>query len=582
MTNTAKRNNKITRKLAAMLAAVMAMTTMASIGASADTDAVVNMNTRTAMCSAAGGAEKSVRIENGRIILDDDMNKVKDISAKTIFAILDAVPGSKYFTPELEDLLDSYVGTADQTQLKLDEINGKLGILFEKIDKMDQPIKDLLQNELKMTSFYSAYVNFKADAESLSRKINETMNSNTLSNVDKLAEIGSLAGSFKSWKDNFDKSLTVLNTYITDTSVGSSTSIFEEVYNSSCANVMFANEAIVKVKPVCEAIVQTYTAGCTAILECLAAQLYVNNLSDDMRAQINSKYLSEIDASDKDIINEIQSVSKHVAGDYKVKKYYTKQVTTTKKNKFGSTSWSEETKTINIDFDSNDIVSVIANKDGTYDVNSRKNGLVRSMRLRDESGYDNSSTFAGMYQKTFRSKSRTALVNRGHCNIDLETTLFTQDFKDIPKKCNAGDKSQEEADKQVDWFNENVFKGQISGSNVKDIAAYAASKGKTIRQLLDENGFDTSNIKKNTYIITEKAFSVCYSSIFNGFEDKSDAIFRGINIDAELKLDKKGKVSDEEVKFWKIGWQGVRTCFSGTTKRWNSSFDGNCCRFNIV
>ena len=111
---------------------------------------------------------------------------------------------------------------------------------------------------------------------------------------------------------------------------------------------------------------------------------------------------------------------------------------------------------------------------------------------------------------------------------------------------------------------------------------YAASKGNTIRQLLDENGFDTSYIKKDTYIITEKAFSVCYSSIFNGLEDRSDTIFRGISIDAELKPDKKGKVSDEEVKFWKIGWQGVRTCFSGTTKRWNSSFDGNCCRFNIV
>ena len=584
MTNTRKTNRKFKRMIASMLAAVMVMTTAATIGASANTDAVVNMNTRTAMCTAADAGEKPIRYENGKIILDDDMNKVKDITAKTIFAILDEVPGAKFFTPALEGLLDSYVGTVDQTQLKLDEINSKLDTLFEKIDKMEQSIKNLLQNELNMTAFYTAYVNFKADAEYFSRKINETMNSKTLSNVDKLAKIGSLAGSFKAWKDNFDKSLTVLNTYITDTSLGTNTSIFDVVYNNSCANVMFANEAIVKAKPVCEAIVQTYTAGCTAILECLAAQLYVNNLSDDMRAQINSKYLDQIDASNEEIINEIQSVSEHVTGEYKVKKYYTKQVKSTSwKNKYAIISvFFDDTKTINIDFDSNDIISVIANKDGTYDVNSRKNGLVRSMALRDESGYDNSTTFAGMYEKTFRSKSKTALVNHGLCNIDLAKTLFTQDFKEIPKKCNAGDDSQKEADKQVDWFNENVVEGQISGDYVKDIAAYAASKGKTIRQLLNENGFDTSNIKKDTYIITAKAFSKCYSSSFNGFEDKSDAIFRGINIDANLTLDKNGKVSDQEVKFWKVGWEGLNTWLSFTTNRWNSSFDGNCCIFQIV
>ena len=203
MTNTRKTNRKFKRMIASMLAAVMVMTTAATMAASANTDAVVNMNTRTAMCTAADAGEKSVRIEGGKIILDDDMNMVKDITAKTIFAILDGVPGSKFFTPALEGLLDSYVGTVDQTQLKLDEINNKLDTLFEKIDKMEQSIKNLLQNELNMTAFYTAYVNFKADAEFFSRKINETMNSKTLSNVDKLAKIGSLAGSFKAWKDNF-------------------------------------------------------------------------------------------------------------------------------------------------------------------------------------------------------------------------------------------------------------------------------------------------------------------------------------------------------------------------------------------
>ena len=245
-------------------------------------------------------------------------------------------------------------------------------------------------------------------------------------------------------------------------------------------------------------------------------------------------------------------------------------------------NYRKQTTTINIDDDPDDIISVTENKDGTYDVNSKEHGMVHAMTLVDESAYDKSNTFAVLCEKTFRSKSKTALVNHGLCNIDLERTLFTQDFKEIPKKCNAGDDSQKEANKQVDWLNKNVVTGQILGDYVKDIAAYAASKGKTIRQLLNENGFDTSNIKKDTYIITDKAFSKCYSSSLNGFEDKSDAIFRGINIDANLTLDKNGKVSDQEVKFWKVGWEGLNTWLSFTTNRWNSSFDGNCCRFQML
>ena len=461
--------------------------------------------------TASAASDDSFRIEDGKIILDDDLNTMKDVTAKTIFKILEDVPYCKFVVPALEGLLDTYVGTEDPTQQKLDEINGKLSTLFEKLDKMEQSIKNLLQNELQMSGFYAAYVSFKADTEFLSRKINETMNSTTLSNADKLAKIGSLAGSFKVWKENFDKSLTILNTYITDTSLGRNTSIFDVIYNNSCENVMFANEAIAKAKPVCEAIVQTYTAGCTAIIECLAAQLYVNNLSDDVRAQINGKYLSEIDASDEEIINEIQSVFRHIV--------------------------------------------------------SEDNGNI---------------TFAALCENTFKNKTKTTLVNHGLCSINLQATLFTQDFKDIPTKCNAGNDSKKEAEKQVNWFNDNVVKGQISNDYVKDIAAYAASKGKTIRQLLNENGFDTSKIKKDTYIITEKAFSKCYSASYNGFEDKSDAIFKGINIDGQLKLDKNGKVSDQEVKFWKIGWEGIKTIISATVNRWNSSFDGNACRFQLA
>ena len=72
MKNTAKRNNKITRKIAAMLAAVMAMTTMATIGASANTDEVIKMNTRSAIARSASTSFT----EDTKITVDDDTRDI--------------------------------------------------------------------------------------------------------------------------------------------------------------------------------------------------------------------------------------------------------------------------------------------------------------------------------------------------------------------------------------------------------------------------------------------------------------------------------------------------------------------------
>ena len=456
--------------------------------------------------TASAASDDPIRYEGGKIILNDDMNTVKDMSVKTILKVLDDVPYCKYITPALETLIDSFIVTEDPTQQKLDEINGKIDCLFEKIDKMQTAIENLVRNELRMDAFYSAYISFKADTEYMARTIRETIDDDELSNVDKLAKIGSLAGKLKDWQSNFGKSLAVLDNYIASTSLGGS-SIFDVIYNNTCSIVMFSKEAIEKSRPICEAILQTYTAGCTTIIECLSAQLYVNSLSDDMRDQIDQKYLNEINASNKELLNEIKDVSTHVVGEYK-------------------------------------------------------------------DGYDKSVTYSYLYNATFDGKSKSTLVDKGNCNIDLTWDISVTNFDKIPNVNDSSKNSTKRAQEQADWFNNNVVCNQINGKYVRDIAAYAAEKGTTIRQLLCANGFNTNDIPENTYLITDTAYVDVISD--NCFCDKSDAVFKGVNIDAKINLDKNGQVVEDTVKFWKVGMEG---CIYWN--KWNSNHKGNAGTFNI-
>ena len=440
-------------------------------------------------------------VEDGKIILDEDENMVKDITAKTIFKVLEEVPYCKFVVPAFEEILDSAIGTVDPTEQKLDEINEKLDQLFVKLDKMQTSVESLIKNELGMSFFYDAYVDFKNDTEALKRKINETMNSTKLSNADKLAKIGSLAGKFDDWKVKFEGSLNKLNTYITKTALGSDKTIFDVVYADTCSTVMFSNEAINKAKPVCQAIVQTYEAGCAVILECLSAQLYVNNLSDDVRATIDSKYISQIDASDEEIINEIAFVSERAFG-----------VTTVTR------TYKSTLSNCTVPYGSSRIESIEQNPDGTYKIYAKINehdsvcSWYPSMKLEEISELDTSGTFSTLCDKTFNI-SRQTIVNKGNCSIDLGKTLSATSFTDIP---DVNDRntftSKGRASQQADWFNKNIANKQIDSQYVKDLAEYAAGKGKTVRQLLNENGFNTSNLPKDTYLVSGTAYGKKVSS----------------------------------------------------------------------
>ena len=285
MTNTAKKNNKITRKFAAMLAAVMAMTTMATIGASANTDDVIKMNTRSAIARSASTSFT----EDTKITVDDDTKMIVDLTSKTLFTILnECTPYGKFVTPVLETLLGSLIDTPeDPTQKKLDEINDKLDKLFDKVDEAENSLKGFFCNELGVQSFYDDLINFKADAESINDTIQKTFKDATLTNAQKLAKISEMIGSKTEWRANFEKDLRVLNSKLAKPSVTAEGNIFELVYNHYCKDVMFSGEALDKAKPAFDFIMETYTASCTAIIEGLAAQRYIaENLTAEEKASV--------------------------------------------------------------------------------------------------------------------------------------------------------------------------------------------------------------------------------------------------------------------------------------------------------
>ena len=309
MTNTTKKTNgKVKRTLTAALAAIMMMSTAATIAASADnTQAVVNMNTSSAM--AASGNSFAV------VELDDDLLKVKDITSGTLFKILEeCTEYGKFFTPALSGILDLFIGAKpDPTQEKLDQINDKIDKLFDRIDKMQNELISTMETDIGVQSFHEAYTAFKAQTKAMRRKISEISTDTSLTQLDKIAKIGSLAGAYSEWDIKFENILGQLNELFMNPSATANTNIFELTYRHFCAQSMFSGEAIDKAKPLCDALMQTYIAGCTTLTECLSAQLYISQLPKEYQDKVDPAFKSHICLNRNDIIDEIKSISEHIA-----------------------------------------------------------------------------------------------------------------------------------------------------------------------------------------------------------------------------------------------------------------------------
>ena len=546
-TNTAKKTNgKVKRTLTAALAAIMMMSTAATIAASADnTQAVVNMNTSSAM--AASGNSFAV------VELDDDLLKVKDITSGTLFKVLEECTElGKFFTPALSGILDMFIGAKpDPTQEKLDKINEKIDKLFDRIDKMQNELVSTMETDIGVQSFHEAYTAFKAQTKAMRRKISEISTDTSLTQLDKIAKIGSLAGAYSEWDIKFENVLGQLNELFMNPSATANTNIFELTYRHFCAQSMFSGEAIDKAKPLCDALMQTYIAGCTTLTECLSAQLYISQLPKEYQDKVDPAFKSHICLNRNDIINEIKSISEHIASQNgnivyfngKAVKYF---------NGTGGRILPADTKV------EHNVDKLNPNKD-YYCVKISYNSFVKvtPVYYTDEelaALQTSSALFKNLYDFTF-NRSRRIYVNKNPQGTGREVN--DKVGYEIHGNASYYDgKYHDDMSKIIqNWYNDRIYNKSMSFDDYKAMAKYCSEKGITIRTLLNSVGINTSAVPQNANLVTSKAI--------DGSNGDADRVFRevyyektfymGINIDQVGATEQQYQLLDCGWNLWKGG-----------------------------
>ena len=529
-TNTAKKTNgKVKRTLTAALAAIMMMSTAATIAASADnTQAVVNMNTSSAM--AASGNSFAV------VELDDDLLKVKDVTSGTLFKILEETTEyGKFFTPALSGILDLFIGgQSDPTQEKLDQINDKIDKLFDRIDKLQNDLVSTMETDMGIQSFHEVYTAFKAQTKTMRRKINEISKDNSLTKLDKIAKIGSLAGTYSEWDIKFENVLGQLNELFENPSATANANIFELTYRHFCGQVMFSGEALDKAKPLCDALMQTYIAGCATLTECLSAQLYLAQLPKGYQDKVDSSYKSHICLNKNDIEKEIKNIGDFMNG-------------------------KVDTKTHSV------FVGYVDERGTFYPPQTKVNevtifGYIKVLYINgiqvwkkmEEVPYEQTVNVKSMYDKTF-NRARNILINKNPKGegYQLSNKLFSCDHTSNPN-CD-GKYWNNMSELTQDWFKEKKSTQVIKYDDVRAMAAYCQSKGITIRSLLNSVGINTSSVPQNANLVTSEAI--------DGSNGEADRIFRevyyektfymGINIDQVGATEQKYQLLDCGWNLWK-------------------------------
>ena len=531
-TNTTKKTNgKVKRTLTAALAAIMMMSTAATIAASADnTQAVVNMNTNTAITTAEN--------YGSYVKVDRELLTVKNVTSKTIFKVLEEFTEyGKFFTPALSGILDLFIGAKpDPTQEKLDKINEKIDKLFDRIDKMQNELISTMETDIGVQSFHEAYTAFKAQTKAMRRKISEISTDTSLTQLDKIAKIGSLAGAYSEWDIKFENILGQLNELFMNPSATANTNIFELTYRHFCAQSMFSGEAIDKAKPLCDALMQTYIAGCATLTECLSAQLYISQLPKEYQDNVDPAYKSHICLNKNDIEKEIKNIGDFMNG-------------------------KVDTKTHSV------FVGYVDERGNFYPPQTKVNevtlfGYIKVLYINgiqvwkkmEEVPYEQTVNVKSMYDKTF-NRARNILINKNPKGegYQLSNKLFSCDHTSNPY-CD-GKYWNNMSELTQDWFKEKKSTQVIKYDDVRAMAAYCQSKGITIRSLLNSVGINTSSVPQNANLVTSEAI--------DGSNGDADRIFRevyyektfymGINIDAVGATEQKYQLLDCGWNLWKGG-----------------------------
>ncbi|WP_028505656.1 hypothetical protein [Ruminococcus sp. FC2018] len=555
MTNTTKKTNgKIKRTLTAALAAIMMMSTAATFAASAaDTQAVVNMNTSTAITMA----ERSGAI----VEVDDDLLAVKDVTSGTLFKILEETTEyGKFFTPALSGMLDLFIGgQPDPTQEKLDQINDKIDKLFDRIDKLQNDLVSTMETDLGIQSFHNVYTEFKSQTKTMRRKIEDISKDKSLTKLDKIAKIGSLAGAYSEWDIKFENVLGQLNELFENPSATANANIFDLTYRHFCGQVMFSGEAIDKAKPLCDALMQAYIAGCTTITECLSAQLYISQLPKEMQDQVDSGFKPHICLNKTDIENEIKDVNKNIAKNGKI-------ITTTVREIVGFKGDNGKDYPVNCGYQYGS-PDIFVNE--MYYIPLFLGAYIElypkyADREVTKTVYDN--PYQEMYNKVFNTH-RNILVNKNPKGEGYQVN-DKANYKNHGDNPNCDGKYWSNMSKLTQKFYNNAISGmKIKFDDVKALAKYCSDKGISIRSLLNNVGIDTTAVPENANLVTSNAIDDSTNAAHDIFTQcyYQKTFYKGVNIDRVGAGEQKYQLLDCGWNLWKGG------------QEWNYAPGGSFC-----
>lgn len=551
MKKTINRKTTLRQKITAV---ILSAVTACSVGTMAFT---------TTAFAADNGADVSLGLnitDNLKITMDKDLRTAVNITSGIIFKVLEeCTPWGKFVTPALNGILGAVIGAPeDPTQQKLDAINDKLDRLFDKIDASEASIKASIEADLGLQSFYQKFVEFKSLTETMNDKIKIIINEN-LTNTETMAKIASLTGNYSEWRASFEDVLTALNNYFAKPSITSSGSVFALTYEHYTQSVMFSGEALDKAKPICDYLMQVYTAGCTTILESLTAQLFISCLTDDTKATIPQEYKSHICGSAEDIYREILRISKPLMGDQKdIEGFLYPDGNVHECN-------GQELAVFE-DSDGN-VIDTVGNWNSYLETHPDLH-IARFIRYVNGGAEEiqpiyvaSPDTIRYLYNSTVRM-SRSILVNKGHNNIQLRAFLDVLNHRSDP---NADGKFRDNKGAlSTKWFNDNIAPGKVSGTIVKEIAQYAKERNISIRTLLNSNGFDTSNLPANTNLVTQNAEnkSTDTASLIVGY-NYQQSFYKGISIDDNNCAEKDIQVLDCGYNIWTDGeWAFCKAGFA--------------------
>lgn len=516
-----------------IIAAVLAAVTICSVGtmafsASAMTVNAASIDTTTISQELEEYGDAAKDLLNR--ITDKDLEKMKQVGISTLLAgIAEFVPGGKTLNPALQAVLGSAFGNK---QMTLEDIDGRIDELFDRIEQFEKDMKNELKNILSIENFdYSVFTPFNSEIQGIINGIKSAKKSKNYTTKQKLAIIAAQIDRDIEWKKGNSPfvGFTSVSKKLNNACLVDGNDMFTTIYNYFKQRSMFSGEAIDKAKVVMDGIMQNYMAGYTVLMECLSAQLMVNALEN--KDGIDNYYLDHISTNVDEIQAKIDELNKTVLGETIVRKEISK--------------------------DESNIIRYEERRIGAF----RYMAPVYGDKTVDVYELDSKNTVSAKYNNIINT-SRRIFVNKGKANKEIRYIDVT----------NHGSLYSKNEDQAVGSFNSMVLSGNyLSGDQIKDLANYAKSKGQTVRELLSANGIDTSGLPKDTYLVTEKAYDdLGVRDFLSGIVGSVHlhGLYKGINVDEK-------NPGEKEVRMWNHGCNGY------CSETWDFAEAGNAATIQV-